>query len=95
MRDRVLTPPNFTLIFSDMPGVLAYQIRQETLDELDILVVRGLDFSNDVERYVMSSLRALVGDGVQVTLHYVTDIPIPESGKRRYIVSKVGRVAAR
>ncbi len=94
LKDRVLTPPNFTLIFSDMPGVLAYQVRQDSLDALDILLVRGAEYSNEVERYVLGSLRTLVGDDVQVHLHHVPEIPLPESGKRRYIVSRVGRVAA-
>lgn len=94
LKDRVLSPPNFTLIFSDFPGILGYQIRQDSIDALDVLVVRGAEYSDRVERYVMGSLQALVGEGVSLRLKLVDEIPVSESGKRRYIISQVGRVGA-
>ncbi|MFO1456174.1 MAG: hypothetical protein U1F18_08005 [Steroidobacteraceae bacterium] len=95
LRDRVLTPPNFATMFSDKPGVRAYQVRQDSMDALEILIVPGAEYSDAVEDYLRSSVCALVGDGVRVGLRRVDDIPVPESGKRRYIVSSVGRVSAR
>ena len=95
LRDRVLTPPNFATMFSDKPGVRAYQVRQDSMDSLEILVVPGEEYSAEVEQYLYSSVSTLVGDGVRVELKRVDDIPVPESGKRRYIVSSIGRVTVR
>jgi phenylacetate-CoA ligase len=91
LRDRVLTPPNFTIIFSDKRGIKAYQIRQDSMDRLDVLVVPDTDYTEEVERYVTGSIREMAGAGVTVDLRRVDDIPVPESGKRRYIVSSVSK----
>jgi hypothetical protein len=45
LRDRVLTPPNFATMFSDKPGVRAYQVRQDSMDALEILIVPGAEYS--------------------------------------------------
>lgn len=95
LRDRVLTPPNFATMFSDKPGVGAYQVRQDSMDSLEILVVPGAEYDDAVEQYLLGSVRALVGHGVRVEMKRVADIPVPESGKRRYIVSSIGRVTTR
>ncbi len=65
------------------------------MDALEILVVPGVEYDVAVEQYLLSSVRALVGEDVRVELKRVADIPVPESGKRRYIVSSIGKVSAR
>lgn len=92
LRDRVLSPPNFTLIFSDLPGVRSYQIRQDSLESLELFVVRGPEYGDRVESYVMNAIQELVGENVAVRMTYVEEIPVSESGKRRYVVSQIGRV---
>jgi phenylacetate-CoA ligase len=89
LRDRVLTPPNFTLLFSDLQGIEAYQVRQDSLDRLDLYVVPGPGYGPKVTQYVLHAVRQLAGEGVEAVIHEVPRIEVPESGKRRYIVSKV------
>lgn len=89
LKDRILTPPNFTIILSDLRGVKSYQIRQDQLDRLDVLVVPDKDYSEAFGEYILSAIRTLVGGQANVALKLVDNIPIPESGKRRYIVSQV------
>jgi len=89
LRDRVLTPPNFTLLFSDLDGVEAYQVRQDAIDRLDLFVVPGPQWSEQVKAYVLHAVRTLAGPGVEAVLHEVPGIEVPASGKRRYIVSSV------
>ena len=89
LRDRVLTPPNFTLLFSDLGGIKAYQVRQDSLDRLDLYVVPDAGFSDKVRQYVMHAVKELAGPQVRVELHEVPEIAVPESGKRRYIISTV------
>jgi phenylacetate-CoA ligase len=91
LRDRLLTAPNFTVLFSDLRGIKAYQIRQESIDRLDVYFVPGEGYLPSVGLYVESSIRKMVADQAVITMHQVSDIPVPESGKRRYIISNVAR----
>lgn len=91
LRDRVLTPPNFATLFSDLRGIKAYQIRQDSLDEVQVFLVPDHDYSPDFARYVTDAIARMVGDRVRVVLQEVPEIRVPESGKRRFIVSTVSR----
>lgn len=91
LRDRILTPPNFATLFSDMRGITAYQIRQDTPDEIRVFLVPGNGYTEDVTRYLLGAIRHMTGEGVKISLEKVPEIAVPESGKRRFIVSSVSR----
>lgn len=91
LRDRVLSPPNFATLFSDLRGIKAYQIRQDSRDEIKVLLVPDRDYDSSFASYVTGAIAGMAGDGVRVVLQEVSEIPVPESGKRRFIVSSVGR----
>jgi len=95
LRDRVLTAPNFATLFSDLRGIEAYQIRQEVVDRVDVYVVPGAEYSPKVRQYLDGAMQQLVGDGAQAVIHEVPHIEVPESGKRRYVVSKVSEAQLR
>lgn len=89
--DRILTPPNFATLFSDMRGIRGYQIRQDSIDEIRILVVPDADYSADVASYLVRSIGKMAAGHATVRLEEVQEIPVSESGKRRYIISTVGQ----
>ena len=91
LRDRLLTPPNFTILMSDIRGIRSYQIRQDSLDELKVLIVPDTDYTEEVGRYVTGSIAKMAGDGVRIHLEKVAEIAVPESGKRRFIVSSISQ----
>lgn len=91
LRDRLLTPPNFTILMSDIRGIKSYQIRQDSLDELKIYIVPDSDYTEEVGRYVTGSIAKMTGEGVRIHIEKVPEIAVPESGKRRFIVSSVSR----
>lgn len=91
LRDRLLTPPNFTILMSDIRGIRSYQIRQDSLDELKVYIVPDTDYTEEVGRYVVGSIAKMAGDGVQIHLEKVPEIAVPESGKRRFIISSISR----
>lgn len=93
--DRVLTAPNFATLFSDLRGIDAYQIRQEVVDRVDVYVVPGADYSEKVKQYLQGAMTQLVGAGARAVIHEVQHIEVPESGKRRYVVSKVSEAHLR
>jgi hypothetical protein len=90
LRDRVLTPPNFTILFSDLRGIKAYQVRQDAIDQLDVFVVPDHDYTDAVAAYVRGAIEQLVAGQARVSIHQVPAIAVPESGKRRFVVSTVG-----
>jgi phenylacetate-CoA ligase len=89
LKDRILTPPNFTILMSDFQGVDSYQIIQEEVDYLVVKIVSNDRMNNDVKNYIKASLAELTGVSTKIDIQYVDDIPVPASGKRRYIISKV------
>jgi phenylacetate-CoA ligase len=89
--DRILTAPNFTLIFSDLEGVDAYQIRQDRLDGIDVFIVPGEKFSDAVMSYIENSLKELTAGKLKVSINPVREITVGESGKRRFIISTIGK----
>jgi phenylacetate-CoA ligase len=90
LRDRVLTPPNFTILFSDIRGIKSYQVRQEAIDQLDVYIVPDTDYKDEVAVYVRGAIEQMVEGKARVVIHQVDEIAVPESGKRRFIVSTVG-----
>lgn len=91
LRDRILTPPNFTTLFSDMRGIKAYQIRQDSLDELKVCLVPEANYTEDVTHYILRAIEHMVGDGVRIRFEKVPEIAVSESGKRRFIISSLSR----
>jgi len=91
LRDRILTPPNFSVLFSDRRGIKAYQIRQDSMDRLDVLIVPDHDYTDDFARHVGGAIEQMAGKDVEVVVRKVPEIPVSESGKRRYVVSSVGK----
>ena len=89
LEDRVLTPPNFTILMSDFPGISAYQIRQPRIDQLEVLLVADGQFDENVRRYVEDAITRMAGERTAVSVRIVDEIAVPPSGKRRYIISDV------
>lgn len=91
LEDRVLTAPNFTILFSDYEGLDAYQIVQKTRDAVEVNLVRNAKFDGKVENYITCGLRQMLGPSVGLKLNFVEKIAVPESGKRRFIISEVAK----
>lgn len=90
LKDRKLTPPNFSGsgVFAS-EGIDTYQIIQESVNQLRVKIVRNAKFTDTVGDYIFTCLNKLAGQGVDIIIDYVDDIPVLPSGKRRYVVSHV------
>jgi len=91
LKDRILTAPNFATLFSDIRGIQAYQIRQDKIDEIEIVIVPDNNYSNDFENYVKSAVESMVNGTAKVKTSIVDSIDVPESGKRRFIISNISK----
>jgi phenylacetate-CoA ligase len=89
--DRILTPPNFTILLSDYKGIEEYQIVQKTKTDVVLKIVKNGDFKPEFEAYIKKGLRDLLGPGVGLELEYVQAIATPPSGKRRYVISEISQ----
>jgi len=89
LEDRVLSPPNFTILFSDKQGIKAFQVKQDHINILDVLLETTDDFNQGVHDYVENSLITLCGKNVQINIDVVKEIPVPSSGKRRFVISSI------
>lgn len=91
LRDRLLTPPSFNNIMSDVSGIKSYQIQQDSMDDLKVYLVPDTDYTDQVGDYVMKSIQKMAGNNVRIHIEKAPEIIVPESGKRRYIISNVSK----
>jgi phenylacetate-CoA ligase len=89
--DRIVSGLNFNNLMSDLNGIEAYQVVQNSVDELRLRIVKNPAFGAHEEATVRETLSGLAGERVNTILEYVDEIPVPESGKRRYVISNVSR----
>lgn len=74
----------------DKPGVKAFKLVQEADLSLEVLLVDGGGLTVDIERSIVAGLMRRMGEGAQVTVRRVAEIPPEKSGKYRYVVSRAG-----
>ena len=73
----------------ETPGVRQFQVIQERIDLLRVVIVRNELFTGTVSASLVGSLERLFGGGVAIELELVDAIPPLPSGKHRYVISKV------
>lgn len=89
LKNRILTPPNFTILMSDLEGIDSFQILQKTIDKLVVNIIVNQKYNLKVEEYLNNSLKELTGGGVEIDICIVNSIDVPESGKHRFIISNI------
>lgn len=76
-------------ILRDLPTVEAFKIIQESLERTVVQVVPGAGFSVEDEQRIVQGLRQRLGERVTIDVERVSAIPAEQSGKYRYVVSKI------
>ena len=80
----VLTHP-----FKPMRNVAKSQLVQETPGRLLVRIVPREEYGEDDSRALVAGLRERLGEGIQIDLELVDDIPRTASGKYRWVISRV------
>ncbi len=70
-------------------NIRQFQMYQETMGELIIKVVRKPTYTREDTRQLVRELRWQLGDGVDVQVRFVDEIPRTEGGKFRYLIQKL------
>ncbi len=71
------------------PGIRQLQFVQERELELQVNLVRGTDYSPEIEGQMATSLNKYLGRDFRFIFNYVDAIPQEESGKYRFSICKV------
>ena len=79
----------FPHMLKDVPGLVRFQVVQRRLDQLELSLVRGAGFDEASLAYIRHELAKVVGDSLQLNVHFVDDIPLTPSGKWRVCISEL------
>jgi phenylacetate-CoA ligase len=97
IEDYILTPDGRYVgrldhLFKDAVNVIEAQIEQQRLEEVILKIVRGSKYSEEDEMLIMKESKIRLGDSIKISFEYVNQIPRSETGKFRFIISKLGRI---
>lgn len=81
---------NISNTLKDTKGIQSFQVVQNQINALEILVVTDEKlYDKKYESIFIQNWRDRVGDNMQLTLHYVQEIPVEKSGKFRIVKNKI------
>jgi phenylacetate-CoA ligase len=78
-------------VVREVPGVRQYQIIQDDVDAIRVLLVLDSDFPPDGERQIQEGFTKRLGIEVRVSVEQVTELRQDPSGKFRFVISKVAQ----
>jgi hypothetical protein len=85
-----------TDLFMDLPSIRFSQFVQESMTQLEVLLVVTDVFSEDVQTEVVRQVRELMGDEIAIRVKLVDDIDRnPRSGKLQEFICRVDPRKAR
>lgn len=76
-------------ILRDLPQIRAFKIVQESLDLTNVYIVSENGLSQKIRENIEQGFRNRLGKDVKISILEVTEISAEESGKFRYVTSKV------
>lgn len=76
-------------ILRDLPQIRAFKIIQESLDLTRVWVNTETGLDPELISKIESGFKARLGQGVEIAVEEVAEIPPEKSGKFRYVISKV------
>ncbi len=83
---RSLGGPAFTLLFRDFP-ILKYQLIQNKMLAIDVNIVPSDNFTMVHENKIRKLMSHHCGEEVEITINKMDNIPLPVSGKHRFIIN--------
>ncbi len=75
-------------VVRELPGIRKFKIVQEDVDHTRVMLVAEEGFDPGVKARIREGMARRLGQGVQIDIEVVADIPNDASGKFRYVVSK-------
>ncbi|HEY8187112.1 MAG TPA: hypothetical protein VIF64_13645 [Pyrinomonadaceae bacterium] len=96
--DIVITPSGnrlivhfFTGVLEHFPEIDSFQVVQEELGEMLLRLKPATGFSKESAARIVSNLKEKGASDIAIKIELVTEIPLPPSRKRRFVVSTVAK----
>lgn len=80
---------SFIYICRSVPGIVKFQVQQDRIGEVRVLLVTDSNFPADGEEKIKQAVRARLGSTDEIVVELVDDIQPSPSGKYRPVVSRV------
>jgi phenylacetate-CoA ligase len=80
----------FPHLFGFSQGVEQYQIVQDRIGQIQILLVAAPGFTKNQEHWLVSKVKQYAGRDMDILVEYVKEIPRTAAGKQRVTVSHLG-----
>lgn len=81
---------NVSNTLKDTKGIIQFQVIQNEIDKINILVVKdNRDYNQKVEEKFLHNWRERVGNQMKIEISYVNEIPTEPSGKFRIVKNNV------
>jgi phenylacetate-CoA ligase len=77
----------FPHMFKEVPTVARFQVVQNSLEDLDIVIVKLPEFNDADLTFIQREVTKILGEEIHIKYRFVDDIPLPRSGKQRVTVS--------
>jgi phenylacetate-CoA ligase len=71
----------------DKPGVRAFKFVQAEDLSIELLIVAGPELTSEIETSIRAGILKRMGNGTDLTIRRVDEVPPERSGKYRYVVS--------
>jgi phenylacetate-CoA ligase len=81
----------FTGILEHYPEIETFQVVQETQDALVVRIVPREGYSDRVGRDLRQRLQEAGAADMSISIEPVEDVPLPPTGKRRFVISRLGK----
>jgi phenylacetate-CoA ligase len=92
---RNLVAHHFNNVLRVQDGIDEFQVRQKERSSITLSLVVNDSFRRKSDETVIRlALQDLLGEGTSLDINYVNELPIPSSGKRRYIISQVAEASS-
>jgi len=79
----------WTILFRSIPGIEAFQVVQEHLDEIEVRFVKDSNFEDSCIAYFRDKIAKQCGQDLRVSFNEVKKIEKTPSGKARFIISRI------
>ncbi len=79
----------FSHAFYHIPGISQFQIKQNKLNLIEIVIVPNQYYTLEDKKKIMHNLQETMGSEVEIQLNEVKEIPMPPSGKFQFAISNI------
>lgn len=80
---------NISNCTKDAPGIICFQVVQKQENAVDVMLVKGSEFTEQDAESFTSALAARLGSNMVINIQYVDEIPREKSGKFRIVKNQL------